>query len=64
MSYGQPTEAQLAAEKKLKKQGFTFQNWIWGQLDMSCEQPTMVLVKHKSRHSREYREICPDGTVN
>jgi len=65
------TEAQIAAEKKVKKQGFKFSNWIPASPDANC-QPTegtetqgiMVMIRKPNRFTTEYCEIDPSGSIN
>ena len=65
------TEAQVAAEKRLGREGFKFSNWISAAPDADGgdmgdgESGTMVMVRRGSTPgSREYREIEPDGACN
>jgi hypothetical protein len=67
----QETEAQKAAEAKLRKQGFRFSNWIPaepngdGQPVAGSEHlGTMVMKRKPNRFTTEYREIEPDGSVH
>lgn len=57
------TQAQAVAEKKLRKTGFKFNNWISAQ-NGDAMQGTMVLTRKPTRHTTEYKEIEPDGTIN
>ena len=59
-----PTEAQLAAEKRLIRKGYEFANWIAYCGDESYPHGTMVMVKRSNRHTRLFAEIEPNGTVN
>lgn len=66
-----PTEAQLAAEKRLKKNGFSFRAWIANHPDADSEPSdgterigTMVMIRRPNRFTTEYREIEPDGSIN
>ena len=62
------TPEQVKAEKVLNKQGFEFSNWIAASPDAdgdsTDDKGTMVMVKTTTRHSREYKEIEPDGSIN
>lgn len=65
------TQAQAASEKKLNKQGFRFSNWIPAQPDGNCQpmestenQGIIIMIRKPTRHSTEYREIEPDGSIN
>ena len=58
-----PTHAQVVTEKALKTTGFKFNNWISAQ-NGDAMQGTMVLTRKPTRHTTEYKEIEPDGTVN
>ena len=66
-----PTEAQLAAEKRLEKKGFSFSNWLPHEPDGEGQPVegtehlgTMMMVKRTHRFSKEWREIEPDGSIN
>lgn len=61
------THEQETMEKALRKQGFRFANWIPAEPDADGKAMTqlgvMVMTRKPNRHTTEYREIAPDGTV-
>jgi len=57
------TAQQIEAEKKLKKEGFRFSNWISAQ-EENPELGCMVMKRKPNKFTTEYREISPDGSVN
>ena len=58
------TEAQQKAEALLEKQGFRFSNWISAHDgDPESDKGVMVFTRKPTRHTTEYREVEPDGTI-